>query len=80
MPTDKKAFFEETQELLEDYVSNRVRLLKLQAAEKSSRIVIMLFTGLVIGLLLSLAIYALKLWPGKFILHAWENIIRYQYR
>jgi Putative Actinobacterial Holin-X, holin superfamily III len=51
MPTDKQAFFEETQELIEDYISNRVQLLKLQVAEKSSRVVTMLFAGLVMGLL-----------------------------
>ena len=51
MTTDKQGFFEETQDLVESYVSNRLRLFKLQTAEKSSRVVTLLFAGLVIGLL-----------------------------
>jgi hypothetical protein len=51
MPTDKQSFFEETQDLIESYVNNRLRLLKLQTAEKSSRVVTLLFAGLVIGIL-----------------------------
>jgi uncharacterized membrane protein YqjE len=51
MPTEKQSFFEETQDLIESYVSNRLRLFKLQTAEKSSRLVTLLFAGLVIGLL-----------------------------
>ncbi|MEP6750600.1 MAG: phage holin family protein [Bacteroidota bacterium] len=51
MPTDKQSFFEDTQELVEDYLSNRLRLFKLQTAEKSSRVVTLLFAGLVIGIL-----------------------------
>src|SRR5450432_1600921 len=51
MPTDKQSFFEETQDLIESYVSNRLRLFKLQTAEKSSRVVTLLFAGLVIGIL-----------------------------
>jgi hypothetical protein len=50
MPSDKQNFFEETQDVLESYVSNRLRLLKLQTAEKSSRVVTLLFAGLVIGI------------------------------
>src|ERR1700712_3625183 len=51
MPTDKQSFFEETQDLVEDYLNNRLRLFKLQTAEKSSRVVTLLFAGLVISLL-----------------------------
>lgn len=51
MSTDKQSFFEETQDLIESYVNNRLRLFKLQTAEKSSRVVTLLFAGLVIGIL-----------------------------
>ena len=51
MATDKPSFFEDTQDLVENYVNNRLRLLKLQTAEKSSRIITLVFAGLVIGLL-----------------------------
>jgi len=51
MVTEKQSFFEDTQDLIESYAANRLRLLKLQTAEKSSRVVTLIFTGLVIGLL-----------------------------
>ena len=51
MPTDKQSFFEDTQDLVESYVNNRLRLLKLQTAEKSSRMVTLMFAGLVTGIL-----------------------------
>lgn len=51
MPTDKQHFFEDTQDLIEQYVNNRMQLLKLQAAEKSSRVVTLLFAGLVTAVL-----------------------------
>lgn len=51
MVTEKQSFFEDTQDLLESYAANRLRLLKLQTAEKSSRVVTLIFTGMAIGLL-----------------------------
>jgi hypothetical protein len=51
MPADKQSFFEETQDLIESYVSNRLKLLKLQTAERSSRMVTLIFAGLLIGIL-----------------------------
>ena len=51
MATNNQSFFEDTQDLVEQYLSNRVKLLKLQAVEKTSRLATLLFTGIVIGLL-----------------------------
>ena len=51
MPTENQGFFEETQDVIESYVNNRLRLFKLQTAEKSSRVVTLIFAGLVIGIL-----------------------------
>jgi len=51
MEEQKQSFFEETQEMVEDYVSNRLQLLKLQTAEKSSKIISLLLTVLVMALL-----------------------------
>lgn len=51
MPTEQPNFFEETQDLVESYVNNRLKLLKLQTAEKSSRLITLLFAGLVVGML-----------------------------
>jgi hypothetical protein len=51
MPEQKQNFFEETQDLAEEYVKNRLQLLKLQTAEKSAKLVTLVFAGLIIGLL-----------------------------
>jgi hypothetical protein len=51
MEEQKPGFFEETQELVEDYVSNRLQLLKLQTAEKSAKLISLLLTVLVMALL-----------------------------
>lgn len=51
MPEEKQHFFEETQDLVEDYVRNRLQLFKLQTAEKSAKLVSLVFAGVVIGLL-----------------------------
>lgn len=51
MIEEKKPFFEETQDLLERYLSNRVQLVKLQLAEKSARVTTLLAAGLIIAFL-----------------------------
>ena len=75
MVTEKKSFFEDTQDLLESYAANRLRLLKLQTAEKSSRVITLMFTGLVIGLLsffiflfvsIMVALYFSEKWHSSF--------------
>ncbi|MFT3933258.1 MAG: phage holin family protein [Chitinophagaceae bacterium] len=66
MPEEKQSFFEETQDVLESYVNNRIRLLKLQTAEKSSRVVTLLFAGLVIGILSFFILLFLSIMAGYF--------------
>ncbi len=66
MPTEKQSYFEETQELLENYVNNRIKLLKLQTAEKSSRVVTLLFAGLVIGIFSFFILLFLSLMAAHF--------------
>ena len=75
MVTEKQSFFEDTQDLLESYAANRLRLLKLQTAEKSSRVVTLIFTGMVIGLLsffiflfvsIMVALYFSEKWHSSF--------------
>ena len=71
MATEQQNFFEETQDVLESYVNNRLQLLKLQTAEKSSRVVTLVFAGLVIGILsffilLFLSIMAAYYFSGLF--------------
>jgi len=66
MPEDKKPFFEETQDLVEDYVKNRLELIKLQTAEKSARLITLLFAGLVIGLLSFFILLFVSIMAGYF--------------
>lgn len=48
---EKQGFFEETQSLVAEYVNNRIELIKLQAAEKSARLVALIFTGFTMALI-----------------------------
>lgn len=66
MSDKKNAFFEDTQALVEDYVNNRLKLLKLQTAEKSSKLVTLIFAGLVIGLLAFFILLFLSIMAGYF--------------
>jgi hypothetical protein len=66
MSDKRNAFFEDTQELVEDYVNNRLNLLKLQTAEKSSKLVTLIFAGLVIGLLAFFILLFLSIMAGYF--------------
>jgi polyferredoxin len=67
MEEQKPGFFEETQELVEDYVGNRIQLLKLQAAEKSARLVSLLLTVLVMALLCFFILLFLSMTAGYFL-------------
>jgi len=51
MEEKKPGFFEDTQDLVEEYISNRLQLIKMQTSEKSAKLVSLVFTGLVIALL-----------------------------
>jgi hypothetical protein len=67
MEEQKKPFFEETQEMIEDYVGNRIQLLKLQTAEKSSKLVSLLLTVLVMALLCFFILLFLSITAGYFL-------------
>ncbi|HEY4149601.1 MAG TPA: phage holin family protein [Chitinophagaceae bacterium] len=67
MEEQKQGFFEETQELVEDYVSNRLQLFKLQTAEKSSKLVSLLLTVLVMALLGFFILLFLSITAGYFL-------------
>ena len=51
MESDKKGFFQATQQLVEEYVKERLLLLKLQTAEKTARLVSILLAAFIFGLL-----------------------------
>jgi len=67
MEEQKQSFFEETQDLVEDYVSNRLQLLKLQTAEKSAKLVSLLLTVLVMALLCFFILLFLSITAGYFL-------------
>lgn len=50
MEAGKQDFFEETSDVFKDYVEDRILLLKIQAAEKSGKLVAALFTLAVVCL------------------------------
>ena len=52
MASDKKpGFFEETEEMVERYVKDRMLLFKLQATEKAANLVALMVSGIVIGMI-----------------------------
>ena len=57
MESEKQSFFRESQQLVEEYIQERLLLLKFQAAERTSGIVSSLTIGLLIGLLSFLVLF-----------------------
>jgi uncharacterized membrane protein YdjX (TVP38/TMEM64 family) len=51
MEEQKDDFFTESRKELEQYVQDRMLLLKLQATEKTAKLIAMLFSGLLVSLL-----------------------------
>ena len=54
MQPEQKGFFKETQQLVEEYIKERLLLLKYQTAERTASILSALLLGLCLGLLLAL--------------------------
>jgi uncharacterized membrane protein YqjE len=65
--TEKQGFFEETQDLVAEYVNNRLKLLKLQAAEKSAKVVALIFTGFTMALIFFFVLLFLSMMAAYFI-------------
>lgn len=61
MDSDKQGFFRETQQLAEDYVKERILLLKLQLAEKTAKLASIIAAALVIGMFLFLIVLFVSL-------------------
>lgn len=51
MEPDKIGFFKSVQQLVEEYVKERILLLKLQTAEKTARLLSVILAALIFGLL-----------------------------
>lgn len=66
MENEKGNFFGETQQLVEDYVKNRLLLFKLQTAEKSAKLVSLVFTGLILALLCFFILFFLSIMAGYY--------------
>lgn len=64
MDESQHSFFEDSRKILEQYVQDRILLLKLQAAEKSARLSALLFSGLIISLLCFFILMFLSLMTG----------------
>ena len=60
------SFFKETRQQLEQYIKDRVLLLKLQMVEKVSQLTALLFTGLTLALLAFFILLFLSIMAGYF--------------
>jgi uncharacterized RDD family membrane protein YckC len=75
MDKEKQTFFEETRKLVEDYVEDRLLLFKLQAGEKTARVVSKLYIMLAIGLLLFIILMIVTVIAGYFLAYLTGNFI-----
>ncbi len=66
MEEKKPGFFEDTQDLLEEYISNRLQLIKMQTSEKSAKLVSLVFAGLVIALLAFFILLFISIMAGYY--------------
>jgi hypothetical protein len=60
MQPDKQGFFKDTQQLAEEYIRERLLLLKLEAAEKSARLASVVFAGILIGVLATIVLLCIS--------------------
>jgi ABC-type multidrug transport system permease subunit len=60
------SFFKESRQQLEQYVQDRVLLLKLQMVEKVSQLIALLFTGLTLALLAFFILLFVSIMAGYF--------------
>ncbi len=54
MARDRESFFRESSVVAEEYIRERILLLKLQTAEKTARLVSVIFAAFIIGVFISL--------------------------
>lgn len=59
MQPDKAGFFKSTQQLAEEYIRERLLLLKLETAEKSARLASLVFASIIIGIFATIVILLL---------------------
>ena len=59
--TDKQGFFKETIQLAEDYIDERLLLLKLQTAEKTAQMVSFIFVSFLIAIFACIILFLLTI-------------------
>jgi polyferredoxin len=74
MDAEKQGFFRDMKQLGEEYVSERINLVRLQAAEKTARMSAVLATGVILGLLLFFVLLFLSLLGAYVIYDATLNV------
>lgn len=72
---EKQTFFEETRNLVEGYVEDRILLFKLQTGEKIAKMVSSLYIMFIIGLLLFVILLILTVIAGYFLAFLTDNFI-----
>jgi len=68
-----KSFFKESQQLIEEYIRERLLLLKFQTAERTAGIVSTLIVGLLIGLLSFLILFFISVLGAYFFIQITGN-------
>ena len=74
MDAEKQGFFRDMKQLGEEYVTERINLVKLQAAEKAARMSAVFATGAILGLLLFFVLLFLSLLGAYAIYDATLNV------
>ena len=62
----EEQFFSESRKKIEQYIRNRVSLIKLQMVEKLSRVAAVLFTGIVVAVLCTFVLLFLSIMGGYY--------------
>ena len=74
MDAEKQGFFKDMKQLGEEYVTERINLVKLQAAEKAARMSAVFVTGIVLGILVFFVLLFLSLLGAYAIYDASGNV------
>jgi len=61
---EKEDFFKESKKAIEEYIEERMLLFKLQSIEKASKLIAVLFTGLLLAILGFFILLFLNFLPG----------------
>ena len=74
MDAEKQGFFRDMKQLGEEYVTERINLAKLQAAEKAARTSAVVATGLILGILFFFVLLFLSLLGAYAIYDGTDNV------